>query len=76
MKLGKKKIRKLGISLLSLIQMVSVTSVVKLVWDYTNTFLTTDGDRTGTGWGTKAGVGKDEMRKVENQETKASVFCL
>ena len=37
----------------------------KLVWDRTKAFLTTDGDRMGTGLGTKAGGGKDEMRKVE-----------
>ena len=48
---------------MSLIQIVSVQSVVKLVWDYTNTFLTTDGDRMGTGLGTKAGAEKMKSGK-------------
>ena len=38
-------------------------SVVKLVWDYTNTFLTTDGDRIGGRMGTKAGAEKMKSGK-------------
>ena len=47
MKVGKQKMRKLGISLLHLIQIGSVESVVKIGSDHTQKFLTTDGSRMG-----------------------------
>ena len=76
-----------AIGLLSLIQIVSVPSVVKLVWiDCAMVFLTTDGIRMGGRIDpmhsggifnhkghevTRGGEGKDERGKVENRENRS-----
>ena len=58
--------------LLPLIQIVSVPSVVKLVWiDCTKTFLTTDGIRMGGRIGNQGRGGKDEIGERKNRKTKA-----